>query len=116
MEVKLAPRCVFWRPGIELHPLVAARLKKKSFFERQATFVLEPVSEPRRFDFLAEIERGVAAKRNRAERFARAAPPAAVIPRARYEIVQMIGIIFFEEFIDLHRPVEIFLVPPAGDV
>src|SRR5260370_28525576 len=42
--------------------------------------------------------------------------PAAVVPGARDEIVQMIGIALIEELVNLHGTVEVLLVPPAGNV
>src|SRR5580700_1207061 len=81
VEVQLARRCISRGPGIKLHPLVTAGLKEKSLFERKAALVLEPVGEPRCFNFLAEIEGGVTAEGNRPERAAGAATPAAMIPR-----------------------------------
>src|SRR5689334_17725718 len=93
VEVQLPCGSFLRRPGIELHPLVAARLKKQSFFKRKAALVLEPVSKPGRFDFLAKVERRIAAERNLAERISQAVSPAAVIPRARNQIIQVIGIV-----------------------
>src|SRR5579859_5158566 len=72
VEVELPSGSFLRRPGIELHPLVAASLKEQSFFEREAALVLEPVSEPGRFNFLAKVERCIAAERNLAERISQA--------------------------------------------
>ena len=65
---------------------------------------------------MPEIKRGVAAKRNEAERIARAVGPAAVVPRTGHEIIQVVGVFLFEQFVNLHGTIKIFLVPPAGDV
>jgi hypothetical protein len=39
-----------------------------------------------------------------------------VIPRARDEIIQMLRVIPFQNLVNLHRPVEVFLIPPARDI
>src|SRR5205085_7556246 len=78
------------RPGIELHPNVAASLEKQGFLERKAAFVLEPVGKPRRFDIAPKIETGVATKRNQAERIARPMGPTTVVPGTGDEIIQVI--------------------------
>src|SRR5579859_22045 len=80
------------RPGIKLNPIVAPCLEEHRFLERQRAFVFEPVFEPGNFNFLPKIDGRVAAKGNLAERLARAAAPAAVIPGASNEIVEMFRI------------------------
>src|SRR5579859_770507 len=82
-EIEIASLCFAGRPGIELHPLVAASLKEFGFFERQRAFVLEPIGKPGRFDILAKIKGGIAAKGDCTKRIAAAAAPSAMIPRAR---------------------------------
>ena len=94
-----------------------AGLKDHGFREVARAFVLQPVSEPRRFDLRRgryllvllskEISPSLLPSRSR---------PAAMIPRAGHQIVQMIRIVLFEQLVDLQRAVEILLVPPAGDI
>src|SRR5271167_3674653 len=66
-EIEVLGLCLAWRPGIEMNPVVAPSLEQKRFLERQRTFVFEPVFKPGNFDLLAEVNRRVAAKRNRAK-------------------------------------------------
>src|SRR5260370_39253765 len=86
----------FWRPGVERGPGVAASLKCCGFLYRQSAFVVQPVGKPRRFDFLAEVNGGIAVKRNVAQRRAFAAAPAAMIPRTYHQKVVIFLIGFFQ--------------------
>src|SRR5690348_18456034 len=115
-EIESASLSFAGRPGIEMHPVVAPCLEELGFFERQCAFVLEPIGKPGRFDFLAKIEGGIAAKGDCTKRIAAAAAPSAMIPRACNEIVQMFGVGFFEARVRGHWAVKIFLVPPTSDV
>src|SRR5271154_5873413 len=59
---------------------------------------------------------GITTEGNRSKGFARAAGPAAVIPRSCDEIIQVIRIIFLEKFVNLHGTISIFLGPPASHI
>lgn len=49
-------------------------------------------------------------------RIAAAARPSAVIPRSGYKVVPVLLVVGFQQRVGLLRPVEIFLIPPAGNV
>jgi len=94
------------RPGIKRSPRVAASLKQQRFLQWQLPFVFQPVGKQRRFDFLSKINRRVAAERNRAQRFTRSVSPAAVIPRAGGQKIQVLLVHFLQSLVSCHRPVK----------
>ena len=77
---------------------------------------MQPVSEPGRLDLGAEVPGGVAVEIEVAELAPGTAGPAAVVPWTGNDEVQMTAVVGFEQLVDFLRPVEVFLVPPAGDV
>jgi hypothetical protein len=78
--------------------------------------IFQVVREERGHHVAAVMRRGIAAKVDAAERAAGAARPAAVIPRSDDEKVLAPGVVLLQQLVDLDRPVEIFLIPPAGHV
>ncbi len=97
-------------------PLVGAGPERQRFARRRRALILQVVREERRHHVAAVMRGGVAAEVDAAQRAAGAARPAAVIPRSDDEKVLVLRVVLLEQLVDLDRPVEIFLIPPAGDV
>src|SRR5208282_994425 len=97
-------------------PLIAPRLEGHGFLERQLSFVLQPVSEPCGLDLLAKVFAGFAAKLDLAQGTPCASCPASMIPRSGHEVIPVPKVVLLQRFVNLLRPVEILLVPPARDV
>src|SRR5690242_5684927 len=74
------------------------------------------ISEPGPQNVRTKVLTGGTAKINVAEFISGRPIPSAMIPRTRNQIIQMVRVGFLEDFISFDRPVEIFLVPPTGDV
>ena len=99
-----------------LRPLVGAGAERQRFARRRRALILQVVREERGHHVAAVMGGGVAAEIDAAQRAAGAARPAAVIPGSDDEKVLLLRVVFLEQLVDLDRPVEIFLIPPAGDV
>src|ERR1035438_9406363 len=103
------------RPRVVLLPLIRAGFESGGFGLVELALAAQPVIEPGLENVVAVIRAGVGAEVDRAEAGA-GAVPAAVIPRAGNEVIEMPSIVRLERGVDTLRAVEIFLVPPAGDV
>src|ERR1035438_6780054 len=91
------------RPRVVLLPLVRAGFESGGFGLVELALVAQPVIEPGLEDVVAIIRAGVGAEVDGAEAVARAVP-AAVIPRAGDEIVEMPGIVRLKAGVDALRP------------
>src|SRR5579883_2559609 len=98
------------------HPLIDAGAKRSRFGKIQRALLLQVIGKKRRKNFAPIVSAGGAAEIDLPKLSAIAARPAAVIPGADDQKILMRGIVFFEQLIDLEGAVEIFLIPPAGDV
>src|SRR5262249_20565170 len=78
--------------------------------------ILEIEGEERRLDAVAKVLRRRASEIDVAELLAFARVPAAVIPRTDDEEVLVVFVELLQPLVDLYRAVEVFLVPPPGDV
>src|SRR6185369_11493106 len=74
------------------------------------------ISEERRKDVFPVISRGWTAKIDAAELAAVAPGPAAVVPWTDHQEVLFRSIVALEQLVDLDRAVEVFLIPPPGNV
>src|SRR5579872_5152739 len=106
--------CALRRPRIVALPFVRTRLKDPRFRWWCLTLVLEIVSKKRCLQFFAEIGAGVGIERNSPEPVAPASSPAAMIPRTNHQEVLVLGVVLFEQFVDLEWSSIVFLVVPSG--
>ena len=72
--------------------------------------------EERGLDLLAVVARGRASEHDASEGAALAARPASVVPGTHYEHALCARVLLLEGLVDLHRAVEVFLVPPPRHV
>ena len=73
------------------------------------------MSEPRRFDVLAEVLARVTIERN-GTKLAPVPSPPAVIPRSNNQIVQVLWIMLLERFVDFDGTAKVLLIPPPSDI
>ena len=116
VEVELAlGRLLDRRPGGVRLPLVAPGLERLRLGEIERALALEVVGEPGGLNLLAEMLPRRLPEIDVPQLLARAAP-AAVVPRADDQVIELPPVILLERLVDLHRAVEVLLVEPARDV
>ena len=105
------------RPRLIGLPRIRAGLKGRGLPRKLLALAVEPVTEPRRLDLLAELQRGVmAAERHEADRLGFRIVPLSVKPRAGDDDVVAVRIALLGPAINLPRTPRILLIPEAGDV
>src|ERR1041384_2283733 len=103
------------RPLVPGAPLVRTRLERDRLRLPQLALVFEEMREPRRQDAVLEIPGRGADEIDVAELGAIAGPPT-VIPWANHQVIHPPGVVRLEQRVNLHRSVEIFLIPPPGHI
>ena len=117
MEEKRARRDVHLRrPAVVVPPLVRAALEGDRLRLAQRAPVLQIKSKKGRLNAIAKIFGGRATEVDVAELLARLRVPASVIPGPNDEEILILCVELLEALIDLHRPVEILLIPPSSDI
>src|SRR5688500_1791970 len=97
-------------------PDVAADLEGGRFRQLEIALPLQPVREERPLYLLPEMASGRAAEVQGSQSLPGGSSPAAVVPRSDDEEVEIRRVTLLELPVDLDGTVEVFLVPPAGDV
>ena len=104
-----------WRPLVPRPPLVRTCLERDRLRLPQLALIFEKMREPRRQDAVLKVLACGTPEVDVAELRALAGP-AAVVPWANHQVIHTPGIVGLEQVVDLHRSVEILLVPPTGHV
>src|SRR5258708_26382818 len=116
MEVQRLRHGTLRRPRIVRAPGVASALEDRGLGLCECALVLQIIGEEWCLDLLSVVLAGRRTEIDVAELLSGAIAPATVPPRADDEKVAILPIVLFECPVNGDRPVEVLLIPPAGDV
>src|SRR5215213_3685153 len=97
-----------------LGPFIRAGAERQSFRQSGIILTLQVIRKKTSQDVAPIIFGRLAAEFDRPKLLSLTPAPPAVIPRAYDQKILMSRIAPLEQLVDLHRTVEVFLVPPAG--
>src|SRR5215813_6933470 len=106
----------FWRPRVVPDPLIRPGSERQGFGQIEVALSLQVIRQKSRQYLPPVICRRSAAEIYAAQLLPVASRPPAVIPRADDEEVFVRRIAPLEQLVNFHRAVEVFLIPPPGDV